>query len=307
MSIDAMPVTPTSAQQLILPRSLWLRAVVELSKPGITLMEVVTAAVGFLVAKPWEHYGAWEMVLRFAGLTVGVLALGASAGAFNHLLERTTDAVMQRTSLRPLPSGKITPHVAGIFATLAFVVGAGVLTMLDILVAVLGIATVVLYVVVYTPLKTRTSVALFVGGVPGALPVVGGWVAGGGSFVSADAAILGAIMFWWQLPHFLALAIMYADDYRRGGIVLLAGGRVRPLAWHTLGYSVLLVASSIAWFVLGRAGTLYFVGAAILSVWLLVRCVHLVRVPNSANARRVLMTTYIFLMGLFLLAAVDVL
>ncbi len=283
-----------------------VRALIELTKPGITLMEVVTAAVGYWVSQPWQRMELGEVLLRLSLLSVGVLSLGASAGTFNHLIERYTDATMQRTSLRPLPEGRITVTAARIFAWLLLGVGICVLLPLGWTVTILGAGTVLLYTIVYTPLKTKTALALYVGGIPGALPVIGGWVAGGGSLVSIEAAILGAIMFWWQLPHFLALAIMFAEDYRRGGIVLLAEGNAKRIAIHTLINAAFLIVSSAAWWALGRGGILYAIGCGILSTWLLVRCVQLVRQPHTSSGRRVLIATYMFLMGLFLFMAVDV-
>ncbi|MCS6999943.1 MAG: protoheme IX farnesyltransferase [Bacteroidota bacterium] len=283
-----------------------LPLLLELSKPGITLMEVVTAVVGFWVARPWEHFGTGELLLRLGGLAIGVLLLGASAGALNHLVERSNDARMLRTALRPLASGRLSVRGGTVFAVAMFIAGSVALVALDWMVALLGIATVVLYIAVYTPLKTISPLALYIGGIPGALPVVGGWVAGGGSLLSIEALVLGLIMFWWQLPHFLALAIMYADDYRRGGFALLADGAAKPLAWHIFFYSVLLIVSASCWSIVGRAGVLYTLGCVVLSVLLLVRCIELVRQPSASQGRAVLMATYVFLMGLFLLAAVDV-
>lgn len=304
MPTSAVPVTTTRAVASPLARQ--MRALVELSKPGITLMEVVTAAVGFVVAEPWQHYGILDVLVRFVLLSVGVLLLGASAGAFNHLLERSADAAMQRTSHRPLPAGKISVGRAQLFAWATLVLGTAVLLTVGWQVAALGAATVALYALAYTPLKTRSAVALYIGGIPGALPVIGGWVAGGGSLSSTEALILGGIMFWWQLPHFLALAIMYAEDYRRGQMKLLGNGDARVLSWHTLVYSVLLVFNSVAWYAWGKGGVLYLLGCGTLSAWLVVQCVLLVRQPTVQRGRAVLLATYMFLMGLFLLAAVDI-
>lgn len=306
MWTNAAQISTVPADATTQRRSPLFRALVELSKPGITLMEAVTAAVGFWVAKPWEHYAIGDMILRLAGIITGVLFLGASAGAANHILERENDARMQRTSLRPLPAHRISLRGALLYSLAAFIIGIVILLLLDWQVAMLGAATVLLYTLIYTPLKSRSAIALFIGGIPGALPVIGGWVAGGGTLVSIEALMLGGIMFWWQLPHFLALAIMYAEDYRRGGTVLLANGQAEPLAWHTLVYAALLVLSSVGWFVWGNGGLLYGIGCAGLSLWLLLHCIELVRVPNRTNARRVLIATYMFLMGLFLLTAVDV-
>ncbi len=305
MATNAVPVT-TSRADIAASASQRMRAIVELSKPGITLMEIITAAVGFVVATPWQQLELASVLLRLLTLSAGVLCLGASAGAFNHLLEQSTDAAMQRTSLRPLPAGKIHPAFARLFAWGSLAVGAMILLVIGWDVAALGITTVALYALVYTPLKTQTSAALYIGGIPGALPVIGGWVAGGGQLLSVEALLLGGIMFWWQLPHFLALAIMYAEDYRRGGVKLIGDGKLSVLAWHTLVYSTLLALTSVAWFEWGRGGALYLVGCGILSGWLFVQCVQLVREPSVTNGRRVLLASYMFLMGLFLLAAVDI-
>lgn len=303
-----MPVTTVSAvtsQSEARSRTSLARALIELSKPGITLMEVVTAAVGYWIAQPWFQGSLWVVLWRLGLLSLGVLLLGASAGAFNHLLERQSDAAMQRTSFRPLPAGRISVATAHVYAWSLLGLGVIALVPLGWTVAMLGLATIVLYALVYTPLKTKTALALYIGGIPGALPVVGGWVAGGGELFSLESAIVAAIMFWWQLPHFLALAVLYTDDYRRGGIVLLGNGKANWLAVHTLIYAVLLVLSSMSWWIWGKGGDLYALGCGTLSAWLLVRCVQLVREPNPANGRHVLVATYMFLMGLFLLAAVD--
>ncbi|RMF35924.1 MAG: protoheme IX farnesyltransferase [Chlorobiota bacterium] len=303
--MPATAVSAVSSQPEAPARARPARSFIELSKPGITLMEVVTAAVGYWVAQPWLHGTLWTVLWQLGVVSVGVFLLGASAGAFNHILERWSDAAMQRTSLRPLPAGRISVVAAYVYAWSLLALGMTTLLLLGWTVALLGVATVALYALLYTPLKTKTALALYLGGIPGALPVIGGWVAGGGELLSPEAAILAAIMFWWQLPHFLALAILYADDYRRGGIVLLGDGKANRLALHTLLYAVLLVLASAAWWVWGKGGILYALGCGTLSAWLLVRCMQLVRQPNQANGRHVLVATYMFLMGLFLLAAVD--
>lgn len=283
-----------------------VRAYLELTKPGIALMEVVTAIVGYVVAEPWRTHSLPAVLGGAGALSVAVLLLSSSAGVFNHILERDSDAVMRRTSLRPLPAGKVAlPHAVW-FGSLLGAVGVAVAMLLGWHVALLGAMTIALYVLVYTPLKSRTPWALYVGGIPGALPVVGGWIAGGGSLLSVEAAILFAIMFWWQVPHFLALALLYADDYRRGGVALFGDGRPKALAVHTLASVVLLVLSAVAWHLWGRGGVLYALGCAALSAWLLYLSLRLVQCHSSADARRVLLATYMYLMGLFILMAVDV-
>jgi protoheme IX farnesyltransferase len=187
-----------------------------LTKPGITVMVGITTAVGYYVAS--HEAFDWRIFLHLIG---GTLLSSAGASAFNMLMERKLDAKMDRTKSRPLAAGRMAPAEAAVFGATLCVVGLVWLAVaVNPLTAALSAATMVSYLALYTPLKTKSSVCTLVGAIPGALPPVMGWAAARGS-VDMGAGILFMILFFWQLPHFLALAWMYREDYARGGFPML--------------------------------------------------------------------------------------
>jgi len=189
---------------------------VTLTKPGITVMVGITAAVGYYVASHGAF--AWTTFLHLMG---GTLLSSAGAAAFNMVVERKLDAKMDRTKSRPLAAGRMAPAEAVVFGSVLCVVGLTWLAIgTNLLTAGLSAATMFSYLVLYTPLKTKSSVCTLVGAIPGALPPVMGWAAARGS-VEIGGWILFLILFFWQLPHFLALAWMYREDYARGGFPML--------------------------------------------------------------------------------------
>jgi protoheme IX farnesyltransferase len=234
---------------------------VALTKPGITFMVSITAAVGYWLAAR-ESFEA-HVLLR---LLIGTVLSAAGAAALNQVLERNLDAKMERTRNRPLPAGRMKVAPAAAFgivlaaAGLAHLAGA-----VNLLTAGLSLATIVSYLFLYTPLKTKTSLCTIVGAVPGALPPVMGWAAARGS-LEAGAAILFMILFFWQLPHFLALAWMYREDYARGGFPMLSvegpdgASTGRQVVLQTLA----LIVVSILPMGFGMAGEMYLVAALFL-------------------------------------------
>ena len=189
---------------------------VTLTKPGITVMVAITAAVGFYVASAGAF--DWKLFLHLIG---GTLVSSAGAAALNMLMERKLDAKMDRTKARPLATGRMAPAEAAVFGALFCAAGLAWLALgTNLLTSALSAATMVSYLVLYTPLKTKSSVCTLVGAIPGALPPVMGWAAARGS-LDAGAWILFLILFFWQLPHFLALAWMYREDYARAGFPML--------------------------------------------------------------------------------------
>ena len=187
-----------------------------LTKPGITVMVGITAAVGYYVAS--HEAFDWKIFLHLIG---GTLLSSGGAAAFNMLMERKLDAKMDRTKSRPLAAGRMAPAEAAVFGATLCVVGLVWLAVaVNPLTAALSATTMVSYLGLYTPLKTKSSVCTLVGAIPGALPPVLGWAAARGS-VDMGAGVLFMILFFWQLPHFLALAWMYREDYARGGFPML--------------------------------------------------------------------------------------
>jgi protoheme IX farnesyltransferase len=188
-----------------------------LTKPGITGMVAVTAAVGYWVAA--RETFQLHVLIR---LLIGTVLSAAGASTLNQVMERKLDGKMDRTKNRPLPSGRVGVLPATVFGLVLGSAGIAHLAgSVNLLTAGLSLATIFSYLALYTPLKTRSSLCTLVGAVPGALPPVMGWAAGRGS-LDTGAAILFMILFFWQLPHFLALAWMYREDYARGGFPMLS-------------------------------------------------------------------------------------
>ncbi len=241
-------------------------AYVQLTKPDVTFLVVITTVAGFYLGSngPMD----W---LRLMHTLCGTLLVAGGTAALNQYVERDMDAVMRRTAARPLPSGQLQPREVLIFGFSTIVLGAGWLAIaVSPLAASVALATSVLYLCVYTPLKTRTTWATAVGAVPGALPPLIGWAAAHHS-LSLGAWILFAILFFWQFPHFMAIAWMYREDYARAGIRMLP--TVDPTGNATFRQvictSTILVWVSVLPSLLGMAGIRYFFGALLLGMALL--------------------------------------
>ncbi len=273
---------------------------VTLTKPRLNSLVVVTTGVGYLAART----GVDLPVL--AHTTIGAALVAGAAAAFNQVAERDLDVRMPRTRERPLAAGRLQPVEAAGFAVLLALaglvqIGAGA----NLLAALLALATLVSYAAVYTPLKRRTHWAVLVGAVPGALPVVIGWAAA--RPLSAEAWSLFALLFVWQLPHFLALAWMYRDDFGRAGLPLLAvvDASGRRTARHLIVYSVLLVPVSLTPVWLGLAGNRYAAGAGLLGVGLLALACRFAAHRSSERARVLFRATLVYLPLVWLLLLAD--
>jgi protoheme IX farnesyltransferase len=273
-----------------------------LGKPRIVALIVLTVVAGFLVA---PAAGADASVLLRA--VIGTALVAAGTNALNQLYERDLDALMRRTAQRPLAAGRLSVPAGAAFGWGAGLVGIGWLAVFtNVLTATIAVLTLVTYVFGYTPLKRHSSLATLVGAVPGALPIVGGWTASGAP-LGAPAWALFWIMFLWQLPHFLALAWVYREDYRRAGLRMLsvadADGRT-TFRMASL-YALALLPVSAAPALLGIAGTGYFVGALLLSGWLAVTSVRAARAPSAKAASRLFAVSNLYLPALLLLLVLD--
>lgn len=277
-----------------------------LTKPRIVAMVLVTVAAGYVLAPPSAMAGAARMLI-LAHLLVGTALVAAGTNALNQVWERDVDAHMRRTAGRPLPTGRLSVTEATVFAVSSGLLGVGYLSLfVNRLTAIIAAATLVSYVLVYTPLKRRTALATLVGAVPGALPIVGGWTAGGGT-LDARAWLLFALLFLWQLPHFLALGWIYRDDYARAGLPTLSAGD--PDGRRTFRQAALnaaaLLAVSLTPTLVGMTGAFYFVGAIGLSTWLLWTSGSCARNPSTDRARRLFRATLVYLPSILLLLIVD--
>jgi len=233
-----------------------IASLVQLTKPGVTTLVMVTALAGALIAP-----GPGDTATLLVALLGTALVVGA-ANSLNMFIERHSDALMTRTRTRPLPAGRLAPEVALWFGVALALIGLPLLALaVNVLTAALTLLALVSYVFAYTPLKQVTWLALLVGAVPGALPPLIGYASMSGT-LSRQAWVLFAILFVWQLPHFLAIAIFRRDEYARAGhrvlpIVRGVPATKRAIVW----YSALLVLTTLLPFVHGMASPFYLVAA----------------------------------------------
>ncbi|HVG29922.1 MAG TPA: heme o synthase [Pyrinomonadaceae bacterium] len=271
-------------------------AFLELTKPRITTLVLLTTAAGFSLGSQ----GAFQLLL-FANTVVGVALLCSGVSALNEWMERDLDALMRRTATRPLPAGRLSSREAFLFGVGLAVAGEAYLAALvNPLSALCGLGVVVGYLFLYTPLKTRTSLSTAVGAFPGAVPPLLGWAAASNT-LGLEAWALFAILFLWQFPHFFAIAWMYREDYARAGILMLPvvepDGRLTKQ--QIVVWTLMLVPVSLAPVALGVSGTVYFVGALVLGALFLCACFAAALTLSRRNARRVLLASVLYLPLLF--------
>jgi heme o synthase len=271
---------------------------VELTKPNITLMVLITTLVGFYMG---SRDGLNFLLVFHTILGTGLVAAGASA--LNQYCERHLDARMVRTRNRPLPDGRLAPSEALIFS--AIISAAGVLYLMffvNVLTGALGAATLLGYVLVYTPLKTRTKLCTLIGAFPGAAPPVMGWTAARGE-IDAVALALFAILFLWQMPHFFAIAWIFTDDYAHAGFSMHASG-VRTGRQIIL-YCCALIPVSVLPTFFGLTGILYLLGAVLLGFVYLGYGFAVALFQSNAHARRLLRISVLYLPALLVLMMAD--
>jgi protoheme IX farnesyltransferase len=298
-------------------RSAWkiVADFVELMKPELTSLSVLTAICSFYLA----HFGAWSAadVWLLANLALGTTLVGGGAGALNQYLERNYDAKMKRTEKRPLPSGRLMPGTVLAFGIILSSIGLLELTFaVNTLTGFLGVVTLTTYLFLYTPLKRISPVATTIGGIPGALPPLMGWVAARNE-ITFGAMVLFVILFFWQMPHFFSLAWLYRKDYARAGYRLLtvvddSGTRTSR---HVLGNCAALLPLSLVPSVIGMTSTLYFFGALAAGIGFLFFGIMFAssfvsaQQENTARtnlfARRLFFASLVYLPVLFFLMVID--
>lgn len=264
----------------------------DLTKPRITLMVVLTTALGFYLGSPRPF-----PLLTLIHVLVGVSVLAAGAAALNQVVEKDADSRMRRTAQRPIPAGRVDAWRARQFGIALSVVGvAYLLFFVNALTAGLGIFTLGSYLFVYTPLKKRSPVATLVGAVPGAVPPMMGWTAVRGE-LDLGAWILFGILFFWQLPHSLAIAWVYREDYERGGFALLPlrDPTGKKTSRHMVLTCVALVTTSLLPTAVGVSGLVYLVAASVLGLLFLGSCVGFATSQTALAARRVMWVSILYL------------
>ena len=273
-----------------------------LAKPGLTIMSVATAIGGAYLG----GMGNPSPVL-LVNLVIGTLLVGAGASALNQWIERRTDALMKRTEERPLPSGKVSPTCGFALGALSGIGGSAYLYHAATpLAGILASVVLVVYLAMYTPLKRVTHLATAVGGIPGALPPVIGWVSVGRE-LSIEAYLLFLFLFIWQMPHFLSLAWMYRRDYERGGYHLLphydaSGGVTGRLV---LLYTAALTPVTASLWAAGLMGWVFLVGSFLAGILFLRVAYRFCRDVTNDRARRVFVGSLVYLSIVLLLMLAD--
>ena len=279
-----------------------LAAYLELTKPRIAFMLVLTSAAGFYLGadKGFD-------VLLFVNSMIGILLLAFGVATLNQVWERKSDALMERTASRPLPTQKVSFVEALVFGVSLCVVAEIYLAVLvNQLTAILGLIVFVGYVLLYTPLKKYTSASTAIGALPGAMPPLMGWTASANE-ITLGAWILFSIIFLWQFPHFLAIAWMYKEQYAKAGIKMLPvvepEGKIT--ARQIVFFTILLLPVSLAPFFIGLAGLVYLVGASLLWIWFLMASIKTARAKSVEQARKLLLVSVIYLPLLFALMVLN--
>lgn len=263
---------------------------VELTKPRISVMVLLSVSVGFALGSQ----GAVE-IPQLAHALLGIALVAAGSSALNQFIERETDRLMPRTARRPLPSGRLT---AG--EVLAFGIVSGLLGVLylasftNVLTAMLTGLTLLIYALVYTPLKRTTALCTAIGAIPGALPPVLGWTAAGGK-LNIEAYCLFGILFLWQFPHFLAIAWLYREQYGKAGLHMLPSQRPGVTGFLATGYAVALLPVSLLPARYGLAGDAFFLTALILGLGYLLCAVRFMRRESVQTARGLLWSSLLYL------------
>jgi protoheme IX farnesyltransferase len=274
---------------------------VTLAKPRLNMLVVASAMVGYVMGG-----GPMWDVPRVLMTLVGTALVAGGASAFNQVIERLRDARMERTRLRPMADRRLQPAEGLVFGTAMSLAGITILAFgVNFLSAAVAAATLVIYAAVYTPLKPRTSFATVVGAIPGALPPVIGWAAATGA-LSRGGWLLFGIVFLWQLPHFLAIAWMYREDYARAGFLMLPVIEPdgRSTARQAVAYAAALLPMSLAPTLAGMTTATYFVGAFVLTVLFLGLAVRFAMTRHRNDARRLFFgsITYLPLLWVLMIA-----
>jgi heme o synthase len=283
----------------------------QLTKPSLSIMVVFSSVICYLLAPKIVAYDWWMIVLLFIG---GFLVTG-SANAINQAVEKDTDAVMKRTSKRPVAAGRMPVSEAWIFAIITGAIGVFVLGyFFNWLSAGLAAFSLFLYAFVYTPLKKVNAIAVLVGAFPGALPCLIGWAAGndaifenGHGWKDYGGWILFGIQFLWQFPHFWAIAWIAHKDYSTAGFKLLPTekGPTKFTAIQTIVYALLLIPMSALVYVINLSGLYGMVVVMISNLFLVAQCVRLYREMDAKAARRVMFSSYIYLPVVLLAMLAD--
>jgi heme o synthase len=288
-----------------------MRDYLALTKPCITWLILMSTGIGYFFGLPdatnWRTFLLHIQFFRLLHTLIGTGLMASGTAALNQWYEREADRRMRRTAARPLPAGRLSASHALWFGLALSAGGFFELWFgVNLLAGLIGAFTLGTYLFCYTPLKQRTWWSTTVGAIPGALPPVIGYAAAAGT-LTREAWVLGAILFLWQFPHFYAIAWMYKEDYARAGIRMLpvVEPDCRSTARQILVYGMALIPVSLTPALMGMSGKIYGMGALILGLWFLYSGVRVALERTSFRARRVLMTSVVYLPLIYGLMLLD--
>ncbi len=285
------------------PQSISIRSLFidfkEITKAGLTISVLFSSIAGYLLGFGGDHPFQWSVLIM---LMIGGYCMVGASNAFNQIIEKDIDKLMDRTKNRPVPAGRMTPMAALILAIILSIVGLTLLYLINPKTAMFGAISIFIYTSVYTPLKTVTPLSVFVGAFPGAIPFMLGWVAATNDF-GIEAGTLFLIQFFWQFPHFWAIGWFLYEDYEKAGIFMLpTGKRDNSTALQIILYTLWLVIASLLP-AMGYTGRFYITPIAAilvfaLGLWMLYYAVKLykLRTTKAAKALMLASVSYITLL-----------
>jgi len=278
----------------------------EITKAGLAISVLFSSIAGYLLGFDDKHPFSWSVLLM---LMVGGYCMVGASNAFNQVIEKDLDALMNRTKNRPVASGRMAPSTALVIATLLTITGIVLLYMINFKAAMFGAVSILIYTAIYTPLKTLTPLSVFVGAFPGAIPFMLGWVAATGDF-GIEAGTLFLIQFLWQFPHFWAIGWFLYEDYERAGFFMLpTGKRDTSTALQAILYTVWLIVASLLP-ASGYTGQFYIGSVAailvlILGLWMLTFAVKLYQNRTAKAAKALMLASVSYITLLQIIYIVD--
>ena len=285
-----------------------MKPYLQLIKMNITILVVITSYLGYYLGLRYENlmmieYESW---IVFLYLVVGTFISSSGACILNQYFEVEYDKKMERTKFRPLPTKEIDLNVALILGVLLSFLGPYILLQINPLTSLISFLTIFIYIVIYTPLKRFSSINTIVGAIPGALPPLGGWVAATNQ-INLEGMLLFGILFCWQIPHFLSLAIIYKRDYERGGFKMLPviAKNSNTVNFQIIFFTMALIYSSIGIYILNLTSFIYVFGAVVLGLIFLVYSSMIIFDHSSKTVKNIFIFSIIYLPSLLVLILID--
>ena len=275
----------------------------------ISMLVMLTGYLGFYLGLRSEGLLSINYYDKLVYLLIGMFLSSSGCAVLNQYLEKDFDAQMKRTKNRPIPSNRVLPLNALLFGSILCVFGVFfVYQTINNLTAFICLLTIVLYLFVYTPSKRFSTFNTLIGSIPGALPVLGGWTAATNQ-INSISWILFSILFCWQIPHFLAIAIIYAQDYKDGGFKMLPSEypNSKHTQYHVLFFSIAMIGTSLGLYFVKAVDFGYFLGISIMSVFFLIIVIQFLKDTSNKNAKKLMLATLFYFPLMFILIILDVL